>query len=749
MVLDSKMQTDLLQFYEESVRKGDLQSLTSINNNLSNFRKKFNPEVLASLDGKALLEYMHGKNSRDSLAYWLEFKNDEEFETNIFGSIGGGSALKFYIYQSRKGDWVTGSPQKQKIITEDEAIRIARGQREELLECSKLMGDLPENASDAEYEELQKKLLNVKRMDPAFAYFSQVSWGHKYLSLLYPSKLDDFHNANYQRFYLRKALVMPPEGVGRFICAGKYVAMAKELGMPIIYLTTILRLKYGRPYNYWRISINDDGPGKKQWEWMRSNNSIAISWSDIGDISQTPDSRSGLDSIKKSIESQYSLSPPASTKAAQQVFYFANRINEGDLVLITSGYHILGAGNVIGNYSYVPSYELSHQLPVEWLSLNDEEAMGIEDTDLPVYQITSQGTLMTVEKYLNKPYVAPQPPLPILTGIISRIQSVLERKSQVILYGPPGTGKTYWAEKAAKELASRSAFNKSFKDLTEEEKRVIEGDKNKSGLVRMCTFHPSFGYEDFIEGYRSMVENGQMVFNVEDGIFKKLCAEAASSIHNYYLIIDEFNRGDTPRIFGELMTIMEKDKRNKPVLLPLSGNALRVPPNVFIIGTMNTADKSISLLDAALRRRFGFVELMPDYDILGNAQINGIPLGAWLDAINSSILDNVGPDARNLLIGHTYLLENGQPLKDFSKFCRVLRDDIIPLLEEYCYEDYDKLGKILGTTIIDVKQQRINDGLFDPSKWDNLVDALLVNYPDITKSPQAHDSTGEEEQLTG
>jgi 5-methylcytosine-specific restriction protein B len=756
LILDDKVLADLKEFYEACVKKDELPSLALVNNYVDNFRAKFGPAILASLDGKGLLECMHGKNSHDSLTYWLEFKNDEEFDSNMFGSIGGGSALKYFIYQSRNGDWVKGSPQKQIIITEDEAIKIARGQRDELLECAKLVGDLPENAGDAEYEELQRRLNNIKIMDPSFAYMSQVSWGHKYLSLIHLGKLDDFHNANYQRFYLRKALVTPPDGEGRFICAGKYVALAHELGIHMNHLTTILRLKYGRPYNYWRINIDEDGTGLKQWEWMRNNNHVAIGWSNTGDLSQVPDSRAGSESIRKLVESSYQLSTPASTKAAQQIFYFVHRIKMDDLVLVSSGSRVLGAGKVMGDYSYQPAFELSHQLPVAWLPLDNWEAPDLEGADTPVYQLGGHDALIAVEKYLSgkchspdKPFIPVTPPSPVLTGVLGRVQSVLERKSQVIIYGPPGTGKTFWAEKAARELAARSAFNKPYEALTDDEKRIINGDDRKAGLVRMCTFHPSFGYEDFIEGYRSRVENGQMVFRVEDGIFKRLCADALGSNLNYYLIVDEFNRGDTPRIFGELMTVLEKDKRNKLVSLPLSGTTLSVPSNVFIIGTMNTADKSISLLDAALRRRFGFVELMPDSSVLGDAQVEGIPLGAWLDAINSKILENVGPDARNLLIGHSYLLENGQPLKDFSKFCRVLRDDIIPLLEEYCYEDYSRLEKILGPIIVDSRWQRISDDLFDPPKWDNLVDALMAIKPDITASPQAHEPDEEETGPTG
>ena len=324
------------------------------------------------------------------------------------------------------------------------------------------------------------------------------------------------------------------------------------------------------------------------------------------------------------------------------------------------------------------------------------------------------------------------PPTPNNKGFILRIKSILERKGQVILYGPPGTGKTYWAEKAACELAAQSNFGCGFDQLSPHQKSLITGDGESFGSVRTCCFHPAYGYEDFIEGYRPEQADGQMIFSLRDGVFKRLCKDALDNPQtSFYLIIDEINRGDIPRIFGELMTIIEKDKRGKSITLPTSGEQFLVPSNVYIIGTMNTADRSIALLDAALRRRFGFIELMPDPSVLGGTIIDGIHLGRWLEALNQKICKNVARDARNLQIGHSYLLkEDGTPIDDFSEFARALHEDIIPLLEEYCYEDYSTLEKILGSDIVDVDGQKIRHELFKPYARDDLIQIIwrvLIN----------------------
>jgi 5-methylcytosine-specific restriction protein B len=308
----------------------------------------------------------------------------------------------------------------------------------------------------------------------------------------------------------------------------------------------------------------------------------------------------------------------------------------------------------------------------------------------------------------------------------------------VILYGPPGTGKTFWAETTACELSARQVFGKPYERLNQNQKFRVFG--SSTSYVQLCSFHPAYGYEDFLEGYRPQVINDQMTFVRQNGIFKQLCEVARKdAANNYFLIIDEINRGDIPRIFGELLTVLEKDKRGKPILLPVSGAEFTVPPNVFLIGTMNTADRSIALLDTALRRRFGFLEILPDSSLLRSAIIEGIPLGLWLEALNRRIVQYMGRDARSLQIGHAYFLEDGKPIADFAKLTRVLREDIIPLLEEYCYEDYAALCQILGRSLVDERNRVIRQELFEPGHESELAKALLESSPDLAARAPAID----------
>ncbi|MCB9924868.1 MAG: AAA family ATPase [Planctomycetaceae bacterium] len=740
---DSKRQ-QILSKSEELFNEGKLYTKAQLEQYYGTFRQRFGPDVLSGLDGEALLNFIHDHGNKDSLVYWLEFKNDDEFDTKEFGSIAGGSALKFRVFRRREtGHWQAGDEKnKPKDISLEKAIEIARTHRNQLLKGVELLQALAADATDEDYAELQDQ------MDEIAPLVSRLAWGHKYFSLLFPDKLDDFHSPDWQRFHILKLLQLPPEGDGRYICAGRFVAAAREVALPMNSLTGALNAVQGRLHQYWRISTRGGDDKVSHWPMMRERDCIAIGWEKLGDLSWVEAKKDIRTKLKKALqEKQPGQQPSSIGNDCSQITHFVAGLSEGDVVLAADGATVLGIGRVVGEYRYAPEFDLPHQRPVEWLNFDEWKMPIPEGVGSTVREIRKHNeNIVEAERRIQggpPPQKLENPDPKIkrnirLDGIPGRIQSVLDRKAQVILYGPPGTGKTYWAERAANDLAAISAFGKRFDELDEQQKHVVTGDSESSGVVRLCCFHPAYGYEDFLEGYRPHTVNDQISFELRDGVFKKLCKDAKDTPdRNFYLIVDEINRGDIPRIFGELLTTLEKDKRGKQIILPVSQTVFVIPKNVFLIGTMNTADRSISLLDAALRRRFGFVEMMPDGTVLRDSKVSGIPLRAWFDALNERIRQHVGRDARNLQIGHSYLMQSGSPIKEIAPLKRAIRDDIIPLLEEYCYEDYGTLANILGEELVDVALQRIRHELFDDGQEDVLVQGLLAPCPDISTSSEA------------
>lgn len=747
MALDHRVVEGVRQACERLRESGELMSKESLNQYYETFRDRFGPERLKSLDGVELLETVHDHSNHDSLAYWVEFKNDDEFPTTRFGSIAGGSALKLIIYRRKEtGEWTTGSPTKQRTISTDEAIEYAKKHRDQFVRGAEVLANLSKSASEQDYRVLEQEMENVA------PDVSPLAWGHKYFHLMFPDRLDDFHSPIWQAFHIVKMLKVPE--TGRYRAAFDFVELAKELDIPMWWLTASLNERYGRPHRYWRLAVSEDNDRRPPLSLLRENECIAIGWKALGDLSRLQEERTKGKAKAIVAELLAEHEPDSSTmhaSRAMQISTFVYDVAEHDLVAVMKGKIVVGICRVTGNYFYQDGERFPHRRTVEWLSDDDWPLPEKDSTAVAFCAIgKSLQNLVDIERRI----LAPKPPRsgdpprqpPRLTGIPGRIQSVLDRKSQVILYGPPGTGKTYWAESTARDLAALDTFKLAFDQLDQQQQAILMGDRETSSPIRFCCFHPAYGYEDFLEGYRPEQADGRMTFTLRPGIFRQLCQDAESEPdRRYYLIIDEINRGDIPRIFGELLTILEKNKRGKTLLLPLTGQPFRVPANVFVIGTMNTADRSIALLDTALRRRFGFIELMSDSSVLGNAAVEGIPLGPWLDALNERICRHIGRDARNLQIGHAYFMEGDKPIANFARFARVVQDDVIPLLEEYCYEDHTSLERILGKGLIDASSQCARHELFQPDRQEKLIDALVAECPEIMGTKQAMESEAEKE----
>ena len=259
-----------------------------------------------------------------------------------------------------------------------------------------------------------------------------------------------------------------------------------------------------------------------------------------------------------------------------------------------------------------------------------------------------------------------------------------------ILYGPPGTGKTYATFRRCVELCD-SGTSYSDHEVQTRYRELLE-----EGRIEFVTFHQSYGYEEFVEGLRpDSKSGGQLRLVATDGVVKRI-AEAARRHRGrpYVLVIDEINRANISKVLGELITLLESDKRERAVhevtvTLPHSKKRFTLPANLHIVGTMNTADRSIALLDTALRRRFEFEELAPAPKLLKT--VAGIDLAAVLRTINGRLEYLVD---RDHLIGHAWLM--GAQTK--AEVDDIMRHKVIPLVAEYFYDDWQKVRSVLGGT---------------------------------------------------
>ena len=429
---------------------------------------------------------------------------------------------------------------------------------------------------------------------------------------------------------------------------------------------------------YW---VYAPGEGSYMWDDFYKRGVMAIGWNEIGDLSLFKNKSEIKEAMKKIYGPNLSYQ-----NATHATWQFVNEMKVGDIIFVKKGRsQLIGRGIVTSDYFYdSEAEEYNHIRTVNWThhgewsypgkaamkTLTDvtpyidvvEKLKNIFDdgTSEDVEEVEKSYSSYTKEDFLNDVFMSEEE--------YERLRSVFVFKKNIILQGAPGVGKTYAAKRLAYSLI---------------------GEKNAE-RVKMVQFHQSYSYEDFIMGFRP----SDIGFELRKGTFYNFCKRAElDAVNDYFFIIDEINRGNLSKIFGELFMLLENDKRGASLQLVYSDEKFSIPDNLYIIGMMNTADRSLAMLDYALRRRFAFFELQPGFDTDG--------FKTYQSNINNRKLDNLIACVKNLnyaiatdeslgegfCIGHSYFCNLTPESVNDQVISNIVEYELIPLLKEYWFDE--------------------------------------------------------------
>ena len=477
--------------------------------------------------------------------------------------------------------------------------------------------------------------------------------------------------------------------------------------------------------------IRAAGTKASEWDTWYKEGIATIDYPETGDLRQYKI----RDALKQAVR--------GGNNDSLACWQFCSEMKRNDVIVVKKNRtHVIGHGEVTSDYSFDGSRPRhQHVRRVKWLSRTDEG--GVQ----PREKLLVAKTLTDITRDQTQTEDCLRALKPFTHGGHPPEEDDQERPLHplnLILYGPPGTGKTWHTVTRAVAIVEKRPV-REVEQETQADRAAVKGrfdEHRRAGRIAMVTFHQNTTYEDFIEGIRPVLRDeanetagaeqpddaaagsdataGDVRYELSRGVFRQIAERAADDRDGrYVLVIDEINRGNVARIFGELITLIEDSKRigrddEAWVILPGSRKPFGVPANLHVVGTMNTADRSIALLDTALRRRFEFEERMPDPHHPGvGADVGGVDCRRLLEAMNRRIAVLLD---REHQIGHTYFLR----VDTREALAETFRNRIVPLLQEYFYDDWEKIRAVLNGNGFIVKsdppEELVRSDLVDPGR---------------------------------
>lgn len=394
----------------------------------------------------------------------------------------------------------------------------------------------------------------------------------------------------------------------------------------------------------------------------------------------------------------------------RQDFLFGMQV--GDLVLAATG---SPSAYRLGEITSAPHNDSARLTGKHWRAIqwNDQTLYSAELAELeeaPVQQLDDENLPEDIRALLFPANVSAFAP-----------KLMKQKPTNLILFGPPGTGKTYVTAQHAVSLCHIQPIEDLAKDDYRDQLMADYRKLCASGNIAFVTFHQTYDYTDFVEGLRPQVTlDKRMTYELVPGVLRrlaKLATDEQRKGEQFVLIIDEINRGNVSKILGELITLIETDKRlgaknELLITLPISGDTFGLPPNIHLIGTMNTADRSIALIDTALRRRFDFIAMDPKPEVLDSPSYVGeVKPSDFLSSLNKKLAE-VFRD-RDHAIGHAWFMPDGDKPRTQAQVLKAFKDKVVPTLTEWLWDSPEKLREILGDEVVD------EYGKVDPDKLTN------------------------------
>ena len=661
-------------------------------NRRQQFCDEFSLEKLRALSGKSLLDkiFYSDNDTNDSLCYIIERGSI----CKGFGGINGGSAYKFGLFFHKgRQCWHSGSSKKPQELTESEAIAKGTEIRDKIVAGAKII-NYEELDTIEKYEKISKELKS--------AAVPEQMWIMKYYHILYPHIIPEFYSDDWQKHVLYALNIIPH--TDSIVRMGQIALFMKKCNISSIIFSNIIYANVGRIKTFYRIGTGDNG---EFWDMWKENNYAAIGWSEIGDLSEFIDENNNFkkDELVNELMDTYDYNKGVASKTANQMIAFCDSKSNNTYVVAEHGKELLGIGAIDSDYYFDENQEYKHCRNVQWKWINDNNISlpnSNEGLNTTYYRLNDDGNLC----YLYNAILHDTPDTPDIPNTVmpkeltnynkeqflsevfikesefDKLASLLKNKKNIILQGAPGVGKTF----AAKRLAY-----------------ALMGVKDDA-RIQMVQFHQSYSYEDFIEGYRPNETGG---FDLRDGVFKEFCDAASKDTNkDYFFIIDEINRGNLSKIFGELLMLIEADKRGNDysVNLVYSNKKLSLPENLYIIGMMNTADRSLAMIDYALRRRFAFYTMIPAFENKTfDNKYSVVECEMFHKAIKAirNLNEVISKDrslGKGFEIGHSYFcVDNPDKINDiFVK--NIIEYEIIPTIEEYWFDN---------ETVLDTERKKL------------------------------------------